>query len=197
LLFLCKDYQAIKYVRLDPTGIIKDVLLHSIKDSISKGFPCMFGFTVYNSIHQSSTTRKIPYPYEGEKVVEGGHAIMAVGYDDKMSIKNEMCDKETKGALIIRNSWSVDGVKMDMGFCPLIMLLLVWPKIGGHLFSKDGWIQANLVNKAHVTKKPIIMQIDIFQSRIKSNGCRVLSSSNDSFRIMVLFILMEQVMTIY
>jgi len=99
-----KNYSAIKYVRLDPTGIAKDVLLHSIKDSISKGFPCMFGFTVYNSIQQSSTTGKIPYPCEGEKV-EGGHAIMAVGYDDKMSIKNEMCNKETKGALLIRNSW--------------------------------------------------------------------------------------------
>jgi len=37
----------------------------------------MFGFTVYNSIQQSSTTGKIPYPCEGEKV-EGGHAIMAV-----------------------------------------------------------------------------------------------------------------------
>jgi C1A family cysteine protease len=78
----------------------------------------MFGFTVYNSIHQSSTTRKIPYPYEGEKVVEGGHAIMAVGYDDKMSIKNEMCDKETKGALIIRNSWSVEWGENGYGFLP-------------------------------------------------------------------------------
>jgi C1A family cysteine protease len=45
----------------------------------------MLEFTVYNSIAQSSTTGKIPYPCEGEKV-EGGHAIMPVGYDDKMSI---------------------------------------------------------------------------------------------------------------
>jgi len=51
--------------------------MQSIEDGISKGFPCMFGFTVYNSIQQSSTTGKIPYPCEGEKV-EGGHAIMAV-----------------------------------------------------------------------------------------------------------------------
>ena len=98
-----KNYQAIKYVRLDPTGIEKDVLLHSIKGGISKGFPFLFGFTVYNSIQQSSTTGKIPYPCRGEKV-EGGHAIMAVGYDDKMSIKYELCDKATRGALLIRNS---------------------------------------------------------------------------------------------
>jgi C1A family cysteine protease len=36
-----KNYQPIKYVRLDPTGIAKDVLLQSIKDSISKGFLSM------------------------------------------------------------------------------------------------------------------------------------------------------------
>jgi C1A family cysteine protease len=117
-----KNYQAIKYVRLDPTGIAKDVLLQSIKGSISKGFPCMFGFTVYNSIQQSSTTGKIPYPCEGEKV-EGGHAIMAVGYDDKMSIKNEMCDKETKGALLIRNSWGAEWGEKGYGYLPYDFVL--------------------------------------------------------------------------
>jgi len=117
-----KNYNAIKYVRLDPTGIAKDVLLHSIKDNISKGFPCMFGFTVYNSIQQSSTTGKIPYPSEGEKV-EGGHAIMAVGYDDKMSIKNEMCDKETKGALLIRNSWGTEWGEKGHGYLPYEFVL--------------------------------------------------------------------------
>ena len=113
-----KNYQAINYVRLDPSGIAKDVLLHSIKDNIAKGFPCMFGFTVYNSIQQSATTGKIPYPCEGEKI-DGGHAVMAVGYDDKMSIKNEMCDKETKGALIIRNSWGVEWGEKGYGFLAL------------------------------------------------------------------------------
>jgi C1A family cysteine protease len=111
-----KNHQAIKYVRLDHTGIARDVLLHSMKDSISKGFPCMFGFTVYNSRQQSSTTGKIPYPCEVEKV-EGGHAIMAVWYDDKMSTNNELCDKTTKGALLIRNSWGEDGAKKVMDIC--------------------------------------------------------------------------------
>jgi len=102
-----KKYQAISYVRLDPSGVAKDILLQSIKDNISKGFPCMFGFTVYNSIQQSASTGKIPYPCEGEKI-DGGHAVIAVGYDDKLSIKNEMCDKETTSALFIRNSWGSD-----------------------------------------------------------------------------------------
>ena len=40
--------------------------------------------------------------------IDGGHAVVAVGYDTKILIKNEMCDKETKGALFIRNSWGVE-----------------------------------------------------------------------------------------
>lgn len=102
-----KNFQAISYVRLDPSATPKDVLLKSIKNNIAKGFPCMFGFTVYNSIQQAGSTGKIPYPCEGEKV-EGGHAIMAVGYDDKMAVKNETCDVETRGALLIRNSWGTE-----------------------------------------------------------------------------------------
>ena len=112
-----KNFQAISYVRLDPSGTPKDVLLKSIKNNIAKGFTCMFGFTVYNSIQQAGTTGKIPYPCDGEKV-EGGHAIMAVGYDDKMAIKNETCDVETKGALLIRNSWGTEWGEGGYGWLP-------------------------------------------------------------------------------
>jgi len=40
--------------------------------------------------------------------IDGGHAVVAVGYDAKILIKNEMWDKDTKGALFIRNSWGVE-----------------------------------------------------------------------------------------
>jgi C1A family cysteine protease len=53
-----KNFQAINYVRLDPSGTPKDVLLKSIENNISKRFPCMFGFTVYNSIQQAGSTGK-------------------------------------------------------------------------------------------------------------------------------------------
>jgi C1A family cysteine protease len=117
-----KNFQAISYVRLDPSATPKDVLLKSIKNNIAKGFPCMFGFTVYNSIQQAGTSGKIPYPCEGEKV-EGGHAIMAVGYDDKMAVKNETCDVEAKGALLIRNSWGTEWGEGGYGWLPYEYIL--------------------------------------------------------------------------
>jgi C1A family cysteine protease len=100
-----QSYQAINYYRLDPPGTSPNALLDRIKLNLSAGLPSMFGFTVYNSISQAATTGKIPYPTGGEKSV-GGHAVVAVGYDDAMKIKNSNPGAvETKGALLIRNSW--------------------------------------------------------------------------------------------
>lgn len=100
-----QNYQAISYYRLDPPGTPANVLLDRIKLNLSAGLPSMFGFTVYNSIGQAASTGKIPYPTPGERIT-GGHAIVAVGYDDAMKIKNTNPKSvETKGALLIRNSW--------------------------------------------------------------------------------------------
>jgi len=99
------NYQALSYYRLDPPGTTKATLLNRIKTNLAAGLPSMFGFTVYNSISQAAASGKIPYPTLGEKIV-GGHAIVAVGYDDHMKIKNSNPKGvETTGALLIRNSW--------------------------------------------------------------------------------------------
>lgn len=112
-----QNYQAIKYYRLDPPGTLKDELLNRIKTNLAAGLPSMFGFTVYTSISQA-TTGKIPYPNIGEKI-EGGHAIVAVGYDDNMKIKNTNAGgKETTGAFIIRNSWGTGWGDKGYGYLP-------------------------------------------------------------------------------
>lgn len=113
-----QNYQAISYYRLDPPGTSATVLLNQIKTNLAAGLPSMFGFTVYNSYTQSETTGKIPYPTTGEKIV-GGHAIVAVGYDDNIKIKNANSDgMETTGAFLIRNSWGNGWGMAGYGWLP-------------------------------------------------------------------------------
>lgn len=114
-----QSYQAIKYYRLDPPGTSPDVLLNRIKTNLSAGLPSMFGFTVYTSISQADgNDGRIPYPTPGENV-EGGHAIVAVGYSDGMKIKNtNKKGVETTGALLIRNSWGTGWGDGGYGWLP-------------------------------------------------------------------------------
>ncbi|MVN20508.1 C1 family peptidase [Mucilaginibacter arboris] len=75
--------------------------LTQLKGCLAEGFPFVFGFTVYESFmtQQVAQTGIMPMPQQGEKTV-GGHAVMAVGYDD------------SKNAFIIRNSWNTTwGIK--------------------------------------------------------------------------------------
>jgi C1A family cysteine protease len=102
------SYRAITYYRLDPPGSDRSALLSTIKTLLASGLPSMFGFTVYQSMMQAKTTGQIPFPTAGESVL-GGHAVVAVGYDDTIQIKNAKPGAiATKGALLIRNSWGPD-----------------------------------------------------------------------------------------
>ncbi len=113
------NFQAISYYRLDPPNTAPAALLTQIKTYLSGGLPSMFGFTVYSSYTQAATNAgKIPYPTIGEKIV-GGHAIMAVGYDDTMKIKNTNAGAiESTGALLIRNSWGPTWGTNGYGWLP-------------------------------------------------------------------------------
>ena len=112
------NYRAISYYRLDPPGTTKTALLTQIKTNLAGGLPPMFGFTVYSSYQQAATTGNIPYPTAGEKIV-GGHAVVAVGYDDNLKIKNNVTGAvEYKGALLIRNSWGTGWGSNGYGWLP-------------------------------------------------------------------------------
>jgi C1A family cysteine protease len=113
-----QSYKAINYYRLDPVGTAPVALLSQIKTNLAAGLPAMFGFTVYNSINQAASSGKIPYPAGVDKVA-GGHAVMAVGYDDNMKIKNtNVGGIETTGALLIRNSWGTTWGDKGYGWLP-------------------------------------------------------------------------------
>lgn len=113
-----QSFQAISYYRLDPAGVTRDALLARIKTNLAAGMPSMFGFTVYSSIRQAGSSGAIPFPIASETVV-GGHAVMAVGYDDAKKIKNSSPGAiEYTGALLIRNSWGIGWGDGGYGWLP-------------------------------------------------------------------------------
>lgn len=112
-----QNYQALKYFRLDAAGIQPNSLLVQIKAILVAGIPCVFGFTLYHSIYDDSNPRgHIPFPHERDKA-EGGHAVVAVGYDDYKLIK-DADSNESKGALLIRNCWGTKWGEGGYGWLP-------------------------------------------------------------------------------
>jgi C1A family cysteine protease len=79
--------RAVSYQRL-----IQD--LSQMKGCLASGYPFIFGFTVYESFETATVARTghAPLPEPGERAV-GGHAVVAVGYDD------------AKEWFLVRNSW--------------------------------------------------------------------------------------------
>ena len=83
-----EKHQAILYQRLTQT-------LAQLKGCLAEGYPFVFGFSVYESFESDvvAKTGKVPMPGQSEMNL-GGHAVLAVGYDD------------AKQVFIVMYSWS-------------------------------------------------------------------------------------------
>jgi hypothetical protein len=81
-------YKAVNYYRLNNAN------LNELQSCLAAGFPFVFGFSIYSSFQSvgDSNGGNVPIPEAGESVL-GGHAVMAVGYDDATS------------RFVIQNSW--------------------------------------------------------------------------------------------
>jgi C1A family cysteine protease len=82
---------AVGYERLDSSN------LNQLKGCIASGFPFVFGFTVYDAFESQEVAKTgiLNMPGPKEKV-QGGHAVLAVGYDDAAQ------------RFTVRNSWGKD-----------------------------------------------------------------------------------------
>jgi len=70
-------HQAISYQRVTQT-------MAQMKGCLASGYPFLFGFSVYESFEspEVAKTGDAPMPGASEQLL-GGHAVLAVGYDDK------------------------------------------------------------------------------------------------------------------
>jgi len=118
-----QNYQALQYFRLDPPGTKSSDLLNRIKNHLAGNLPVMFGFSVFSSIWDAGREGEIPFPKPFEKQ-EGGHAVVAVGYDDKVQIENKgLISNKTNGAFLIRNSWGTSWGDRGYGWLPYDFVL--------------------------------------------------------------------------
>ena len=140
-----QNYQTLKYFRHDPPATKASEILGKVKAHLSKGHPAMFGFTVYSSIEQAEKTGRIPFPSSKDRI-EGGHAVAAVGYDDRMKIKNNFGKIETTGALLIRNSWGKGWGEEGYGWLPYEYVLKGLAKDFWSILKKE-WIDAGQFNE--------------------------------------------------
>lgn len=116
---LAENYSTVKFFCHDSQGSDTPApeVLTSVKSYLSAGVPSMFGFWGFQSFEDSDQPGDIPYPCKGENAL-WGHAVMAVGYDDDRKITNLKCKTETKGALLIRNSWGKGWGDNGYGWLP-------------------------------------------------------------------------------
>jgi len=140
-----QNYQTIKYYRHDPPETSANTILKRVKTYLTSGHPAMFGFTVYNSIEQAEKTGKIPFPSSREKI-EGGHAVAVVGYDDSIKINNTYGQKETTGALLIRNSWGKGWGEEGYGWLPYDYILKGLAEDFWSVIKKE-WVDAGEFNE--------------------------------------------------
>jgi C1A family cysteine protease len=109
-------HTAVSYAALDNTK------LADLKATLALGLPFMLGFSVYESFESDEVAKAgiVPMPAKSESQL-GGHAVLAVGYDD------------ARQTFTVRNSWSSGWG--DGGYFHIPYAYLTNPKL-----ASDFWV---------------------------------------------------------
>jgi C1A family cysteine protease len=96
--------------------------LVALRTALAGGIPVVFGFSVYESFESDAVARTgiVPMPGPKEKML-GGHAVLAVGYDDGAK------------TVIVRNSWGVGWAAAGYCFMP-------YAYVADRNLSDDFWV---------------------------------------------------------
>jgi C1A family cysteine protease len=124
-------FRSIRYIRLDNRNRTGQETLALVKALLNAGFPSVFGFSV-----PASTSRSGDIPYRPTfDTVQGGQAVVAVGYDDRRL-------SSTKGALQFRNSWGRDWGEDGYGWLPYAY---VEEQLAGDFWTviSDEWLDSD------------------------------------------------------
>jgi C1A family cysteine protease len=115
------NYQVTSYQRLNQS-------LSQLRGCLAEGFPFVFGFSVYSSFFDSNNQPEINIPLPSlADSFEGGHAVMAVGYDNATQM------------FIIRNSWGP--TRQDKGY-----FYMPYSYLTDANLSADFWVIHTLEN---------------------------------------------------
>lgn len=101
------DCRAMIYMRLDRPRSKGAAVLRRVRAMLRAGFPVAFGFAVPSSLTAEGI---IPYRPRYD-AVQGGQAVVAVGYDDDRS-------RNPRGALLVRSSWGEQWGEAGYGWLP-------------------------------------------------------------------------------
>ena len=109
------NYIAVQYQRVAQ-------VLNQMKGCLASGYPFVFGFTVYESFESLDVASSgiVPMPQSGEQVL-GGHAVVAVGYDDAQQ------------RFIVRNSWGAGWG--TGGYCTMPYLYLITASLASDFWT--------------------------------------------------------------
>jgi C1A family cysteine protease len=119
--------RVLRYRRIQTNPHNPRLLLQHLKHCLAEGHPFVFGFYVYDSFEGDSGKWKegvMPVPNRKKEKNGGGHAVMAVGYDDD------------RKCILVRNSWGESWAQG--GYFRMPYKLITDPKFAFDFWTLEG-----------------------------------------------------------